>query len=358
MVSRVTVIVVLTLSLVMVAVAGYWAGSVALRPPSDPLGETQDPVTYEVVEQTIGQSLQFAAVAEWQAAPLVRAWASGTVTSVDVAAGDTVEPGDVLFTVDLRPVSIASGEVPAFRDLGLGDRGPDVRQLESLLADLGHLDADPDEDFDEATATAVRDWQEALGLAEDGIVRRGDVLFTPGLPLRVMPTEALVVGAASSGGEVVVNRLPDAPAIVVPLTPEQRNLVPLSGSVQLTYAEGTWEAVIARAAETSEQGLDRLDLVLTAPDGGPVCGETCTDWIPPAGRTSFPAEIVVIPETTGPVVPLAAIVTDPGGTHSVQLVDGSVVEIKVVASTGGLAVVRGIEAGDVVVLPFAEPPGG
>lgn len=345
------------IGLVAVGAAGVWAGRVALAPPEDPLTDAREPVTYEVVEQTIGQSLQFAAVAEWQVEPMVRAWGAGVVTSVHFASGDTVDAGDTLFTVDLRPVVVAMGEVPTFRDLQVGDSGADVTQLETLLGELGFLAADPSTTFDEATAAAVREWQNSLGVTDDGVVRRGDVLFAPELPLRVMPTEALVVGAGLSGGEVVVNRLSNAPSMVVPLTPEQRNLVPLSGTAEVTYPEGTWEAVIARAAETNDQGLDRLDLVLTAPEGGPVCGDACAEWVPAAGRTSFEAAIVVIPETTGPVIPVAAIVTDPGGGQSVRLASGSDVPIEVVASTGGLAVVSGIEVGDVVVLPFAEPPG-
>lgn len=336
--------------------AGFWAGRVALAPPDDPLTEQAAPVTYEVVEQTIGQALQFAAVADWEAMPLARAWAPGVVTSVDFAPGDAVDVGDALFTVNLRPVVIARGEVPAFRDLKVGDTGADVLQLETLLAELTFLEAEPAATFDEATAAAVRAWQRSLGVVGDGIVRHGDVLFTPELPVRILATEALQVGAALSGGEVVIDRLSSAPSVVVPLTPDQRNLVPLSGSVQLTYPEGTWEAVIAQAAENAQGGINQVDLVLEAPGGGPVCGDACATWIPAEGRTNFQAAIVVVPETTGPVVPVAAIVTDPGGGQAVRREDGTDVSIDVLASTGGLAVVRGIEVGDVVLLPFAEPP--
>lgn len=356
--SRMAATSLLIISLLAVGSAGFWAGRVALAPPDDPLTDAPEPVTYQVVEQTIGQALQFAAVAEWQIEPMVRAWGAGVVTSVDFASGDVVDVGDTLFTVDLKPVVVARGAVPAFRDLQVGDSGPDVMQLEALLADLDLLAAEPDPTFDEATAAAVASWKDTLGAADDRVVRRGDVLFTPELPVRVVATDALEVGAGLSEGVVVVNRLSTAPSIVVPLTPEQRNLVPLSGSVELIYPEGTWEAVIARAAESSDQGVDRLDLVLTAPDGGPVCGNDCAEWVPPSGRTSFEARIVVIPETTGPVVPGAAIITDPGGGQVVRLADGSEVPIEVVASTGGLAVVSGVEVGAVVQLPFTEPPGG
>lgn len=355
--SRSAATVLIIVAAAALAAAGFWAGRVALAPPDDPLAADSGPVTYEVVEQTLGQSLQFAAVAEWQAEPLGRAWAAGIVTSVEVESGDSVNGGDVLFTVDLRPVVVATGQVPAFRDLQVGVTGEDVAQLQAMLAELGFLNAELDGDFEEATLAAVRAWQDAIGVQADGVVRHGDVIFTPQLPIRIMVTEALAEGAPLAGGEVVINGLSEFPSVVVPLTVDQRNLVPLSGEVRLTYPDGTWEAVIARAAETNDQGVERLDLILEAPGGGPVCGDSCAEWIPPEGRTNFPAEIVVIPETTGPVVPVAAIVTDPGGGQTVQLPDGSMVEIEVVVSTGGLAVVRGIEAGDVVVLPFAEPPG-
>lgn len=355
---RLATIGLLLLAVVVVGAAGYWAGRVALAPPDDPLASAGQPVTYTVVEQTLGQSLGFAAVAEWPATPLGRAWSAGVVTSLAVAAGDEVDIGDVLYSVDLHPVVIGPGDVPAFRDLAAGVVGADVTQLETLLAELGYLDAAPNATFDAATTAAVRAWQRALGVTDDGIVRQGDVLYAPELPLRVLPTEALTVGAPLNGGEVVLQALAAEPSVVIPLTPEQRNLVPLTGRVVLTAADITWEAVIARAVETNEQGLPRLDLVLTAPGGGPVCGDACAAAIPAVGRTNLAAEIIVVPTTSGPVVPTAAIVTDPAGGQSVQLADGTTVPITVVVSTGGLAVVDGVEPGDVLLLPFAAPPDG
>lgn len=243
-----------TLSLaivVLMTMAGFWAGRVAILPPDDPLSSSAEPVTYEVVEQTIGRSLQFTAVAEWKSSPLGRAQIPGIVTSIGFEPGASVEPGEVLFTVDLRPVVVAEGAIPAFREMQSGDEGSDISQLQTLLVALGFLDEEPNGRFSPTTAAAVRAWQAALGVVDDGVVRRGDIVFAPELPARVVAAEALTVGALLIGGEVVVNVLRPAPTIVVPLTPEQRDLVPLAGDVVATYPDGTWPGVIARAARPS-----------------------------------------------------------------------------------------------------------
>lgn len=344
--------------LVGVGAVGFWAGGVALESPEDPLVGSDEPVTFVVVEQTLGRSLRFAAVGEWSRSSLARAGRGGVVTSVDVADGSEVVAGDVLYTVDLFPVVVAEGSVPAFREMRRGMEGADVAQLQAMLASLGFTDVEPDGVFGGGTVAAVRAWEDSLGVDDDGVVALGDVVFVAGLPVRVAANEGLMVGASLSGGEVVLSRLSEAPEMVVPLSVEQRNLVPLSGEVLVTYPGGIWEAVISEAVESRDQGPDSLDLVLEAPGGGPVCGTECVEWVGLSGRTDFGAEIVVVPETTGPVVPTAALVTDPGGGVSVTLVSGESVPVEVVESTDALAVVSGIEVGDVVLLPFGDPSAG
>lgn len=356
--GRIAGVVAALVVILAVAVLAFWAGRTAMMPPEDPLAADDHRATYEVVEQTLQRSLRFAAEAEWQARPLPRAWASGVVTSVDFESGGSVAPGDVVFSVDLRPVTVAEGLIPAFRELETGATGGDVAQLQVLLTELGHFDGQPDGEFGPSTADAVRAWQESLGVDVDGVVRQGDVLFVPDLPLRLVATETLAVGAPLSGGEVVLEGLSADPEVVIPLSIEQRELVPISGAVTIAHAGGTWDAVIARAVERTEQGTQRLDLVLESTEGGPVCGSACADAIPAVGTTNFPAEIVVVPETTGPVIPIAAIITNPGGDQMVVLADGREVSIEVLVSTNALAVVRGIDVGDVVVLPFIDPGGG
>lgn len=327
---------------------GWWAVSVAVEPPGDPLAN-REPVTYTVAVDTVGRSFRFSAAASWPFVDLGRNSAVGVVTSIVVDPGQLVAPGDVVYTVNLRPVVVAEGEVPAFRDLGLRTVGADVAQLQVLLADLGFYVGEADGVFDAGVRAAVRRWQVSLGVADDGVVRRGDVVFVLGLPARVLLDPEVVVGSPLSGGEVLLRRVVEEVDFVVVLAGGQRNLVPLDAAVNVTHGGRVWPARISDVVENQLTGEVVLHLV--GVDGGPVCGGDCVDAVPLGDRVLFPAEVVVVPEVTGPAVPVAAIVTRPDGTTVVRLAGGGEVEVVVLASANAMAVVEGVEAGDVVLLP-------
>ena len=341
----------LLLVVMLVAAVAFWAGRAALEPPEDPLAAGDDPVTFVVEVGTVGRSLSFTAVAEWPLVPAGRHSGSGVVTSVEVTPGQVVDAGDVLYSVDLRPVVVARGAVPMFRPLDLRDEGADVAQLQELLSVLGHYGGEVDGVFSGSTRAAIREWQESLGVEDTGVVQPGDLVFTEALPRRVMLSESVTPGARLADGEVVVSVVPDDPVFRIPLSPEQANLVPLAADVAVSYAEGSWDARIDRAVESNP---GQLDLVLVGADGGSVCREACVDWVDLTGSTRFRAEIVVIPETSGPVVPVGALSTDAANNPSVTLVDGSLVPVTVIESANGIAVVDGIEPGTEILLLVGE----
>jgi peptidoglycan hydrolase-like protein with peptidoglycan-binding domain len=339
-----------------VGAVGWWAGRTALVSPEDPLVGGLEPVTFVVDEGSVGRSLTFTAVAEWELVPVGRNSAAGVVTSVDVAPGDEVSAGGVLYSVDLRPVVAAVGAVPAFRDLTLRSEGPDVAQLQDLLGELGWYEGVVDGAFGSSTRTAVRAWQLSLGVNDDGVVRARDVVFVSVLPVRVAFSEALTVGARLGGGEEVVLVVPTDPVFRVPLSIEQRNLVPLSAEVAVTFPEGVWSGRVDRAVESPEFG--QLDLIVTAGDGGSLCGDECARWVDLEQRTDFQVNIVVIPEASGPVVPIAALHTDAANQPFVVGVDGAEIPVTIVAASQGIAVVEGVEAGTVIMLPVGETGSG
>ena len=302
--------------------------------------------------KTIGRELRFQALAEWTTlnGPINRA--VGTVTSVAIEPGVMVAAGDTLYFVDLRPVVVAVGATPMFRDLGQRSEGPDVAQLQGLLVDLGFMEGEAEGVFGASTRRAVEEWQESLGLEGTGVIRVGDVLFVEGLPRPVVPGEGIVVGRPLAGGEEALRLLPEGPRFWIPLSPDQRALVPSDAPVVVEYSGGEWEAVTVDVVDAGQ--AFGLEYVLSAPDGGPVCGDECSSSVPITGVSEVEVRVVVIPETTGPGIPVAAIRTGTAGDPFVGLESGEEVPVTVLESTGGTAIVEGIEPGAVVLVPTSE----
>jgi membrane fusion protein, multidrug efflux system len=108
---------------------------------------------------------------------------SGTFTWLP-SVGAVITRGNSLFRVDNLPVVLMYGPVPAYRSLREGSSaGPDVTELNENLIDLGFdpygAIADVN-DFSDATAAAVRRWQQVEGLRQTGEVELGRVVFAPG----------------------------------------------------------------------------------------------------------------------------------------------------------------------------------
>jgi HlyD family secretion protein/Putative peptidoglycan binding domain len=134
----------------------------------------------------------------------VTAGRSGVVTGA-TPAGTTVGQGGVLFHLDLQPTVLLHGDIPAFRDLSVdADPGADITQLEQALVDLGFGDGvTVDTEFNDTTADAVAEWEEALGRSDpDGVVTLGDVVFAP-TDLRIAEVTAERGTQVQSGAEAV-----------------------------------------------------------------------------------------------------------------------------------------------------------
>lgn len=79
------------------------------------------------------------------------------VTGRPVAQGTAVDAGEVLTEVNGRPVFVVRSGFAFYRDVGVGDRGPDVVALQKTLTRLG-LSVAVDGEFGAQTERAVRDW--------------------------------------------------------------------------------------------------------------------------------------------------------------------------------------------------------
>jgi len=83
----------------------------------------------------------------------------GRVSSVDAEDGDTIDAGDTIYALDGRAAVAVNGDFSFFRQLDVGSDGPDVLQLERILADGGYQVGIVDQLFTEETRRGLREWQ-------------------------------------------------------------------------------------------------------------------------------------------------------------------------------------------------------
>lgn len=329
-----------TATVLLALLVGWWSAVVTLRPATPSPSEAAE-ATYRVVSGEVGRSLTFSAKAIWPRQASVHGGSSGTVTSVEIHAGQEVRDGDVLFRVDERPVIVATGAVPAYRAMSEGAVGRDVAQLELYLARAGYLATPPNDRFESATESAMRELQGEMGMEQDGEVALGDIVFAPGLPARVTLSERVKVGSAIQGGAEVMTMLGGRPRFTITLAEAQADVVPLGGDVVIDYDGGTWPAHVdsVRAME------GEIEFTLASARKGAICRPVCEDTVPAEGAALFRAHLIVVPTTVGAVVPASALRTDPAGATYVMTTDGQRVPVIVVATNDGQSVIEGVEVG-------------
>lgn len=324
--------------------AGWWAGRVTFAPPA-PVDEVPETVTYTVSEQTVGRSMSLQATVAFPVETTVRARSTGVVTATPLGGDGTVDVGEVLWTVNEAPTVAGVGTVPAYRDLAAGAAGGDVAQLQGFLSAVLGTPFEQTGRFDAATAAAVRQWQRSLGLEATGTVTVDRIAWFPALPARVSLAEGIGVGAdVAPGTEAFLVRSP-VPDVSLRLGEGQRTLVAAGAETVVTAGESVWRGVVAEIVDTPT-GETRA--VLTAPGGGPICGDECGAL---ADGAALPARVVVVPETTGPAVPAAAVRLAADGTPFVETPDGERIDVAVLAEADGLAIVDGIAAGAEISVP-------
>lgn len=340
------------LVLVLVAgvfVGGWWAGRTALDPPRDPF-VAPSTMEYSVTAGAVEESFPMTAVASWPVRFTITSPASGVVTTVAAPDGGPVAEGDAPLTVDLRAVYLAQGDVPMFRDLARGTRGPDVEQLQQFLAGAGHFDGKVTGTYGSETTAAVRDWQRANGIAKPtGVVSATDLVFVPTLPVTVRPM--VEVGDRVGAGDVLYEVLAAEPVFTGQVTQEQLALLTPAVSVVVEGPDGaSW---IARPGARDRSDPNIVAVMLQGSEGGSVCGDSCSS-LPVEDASRWPARAVTVPRQEGPQVPVGAIHTRPDASTYVVMADGSERDVDVLGAAQGLAVVDGVDVGEEIVIPKAE----
>ncbi|NEA65606.1 peptidoglycan-binding protein [Streptomyces sp. SID12488] len=161
--------------------AGGWIAGTQVRSPADAAAAhtapKAGPVTVEVQRQSLTATVVASGSVEFASPrPLALAGAVGTGASATAGgegaeqritkapvAGTKVKEGDVLMTVNGRPVLALSGSVPMYRALGPGASGDDVKQLQRALRRLGFDPGSISGNYRQGTASAVTNWFTSKG---------------------------------------------------------------------------------------------------------------------------------------------------------------------------------------------------
>ncbi|GAA1689447.1 peptidoglycan-binding protein [Glycomyces endophyticus] len=277
---------------------------------------------------------------------------NGTFTGLP-AAGDVVERGGVLYAVDDTPVVLLYGSLPAYRSLATGAEGDDVEQLEQNLAELGYDGFTVDDEYTDATADAVEQWQDDLGMEETGRVDLGRVVFAPGA-IRVDTVDPQL-GAGAQGTAFAYTGLDKVVTVEVEL--DDQELVVVGGSVAITLPDGTEATGTVTGSETAVtqetgQGGETEDVtyleVTVAADDAAVFDALDQAAVDVGFAGDSAADVLT--------VPVEALLGLAEGGYGVELVDGGDTEV-VAVETGlfadGLVAIsgEGLAAGQAVVVP-------
>jgi hypothetical protein len=259
-------------------------------------------VEAEVTSELVGRATVEAAVSV-AVDPVTPAGVSRAVISaLPVDVGSEVAAGTVVAGVSGRPLIVLQGAVPAYRDIRIGDSGPDVEQLQEALAAVGYslaidgqygtgtaaavaelyrsLDSDPPvlevedrsalsedvaadrsrEDASEAETLRIEseadaglgetpgeDGERASHRIEGGVFPMAEAVFLPSLPARLVEVQGKV-GATIVIDAPLLRFSTNAVEIRQTLTPEQAATVAEGMTARLDADNGEWtgNGVVAR----------------------------------------------------------------------------------------------------------------
>lgn len=334
---------------VIIASLGFAAGRTTLVPPTANT-TASPPAVADVTQATVGRYLPLSVTASWERRTVVIPALHGVLTESFVDDGELRQAGDVVISVDLQPVIIAEGGVPSFRDLVPGHHGPDVRQLQRLLADQGFLRQGTYRagTYDSPTTAAVRAWQKDLDVPVTGTVAAQAIVYTTDLPARVVLHKDVVVGTTITADTPVLDVLAPAPQVTAYVT----NGSPLAvgATVEVLLGESWQNTVITdMAAHPTDPDASLAHLGLPQSDA-PLCGKGC-EISPSEQGSALQGRVVIVPEVSGPTIPAAALLTAPEGSTYVLDSTGQRIDVIVQAHGDGQVVVDGLGDTTTVQLP-------
>lgn len=319
-----------------------WSAHALLSPPEQRAERIEYALT-TTSEAVLGRELKLAAQADWTAPYSLSGKKEGTLTTIPTGRQARIQDGEVLYTVDLEPVFALRGAVPSFRDMAQGMNGDDIAQLQSYLFERYESPLKPDGNYGPATESLVKKWQKDNGIEPTGVISMGQIVFVPHLPANISWSDDVYVGTHLTASTQLFKVFSDAPTFTLPLPEGQLRAAHEGQHVHLSYEGHQWQARIATIISNSEERT--LVATLEAiPGEERICGDTC-DLIPPAGLKGIEANVEIIPEEKGIVVPTHAIRVDASGQTVLVDESGTQLPVSVGISVGGRTIVTGVDSG-------------
>jgi hypothetical protein len=306
--------------------------------------------------------------------------ARGTYTRLP-AVGRVISQGHVLYRVNDRPVVLLRGFTPAYRILAAGVSGPDVAELNADLVALGYAtraQLHPRSAFFGAdTTTAVEKLQAALGVARNGSLALGQMVFEP-TAVRVTSVSAQL-GGRTQPGETVMQATSTVRLVQIAVAASQQTEVAVGNKVTITLPNNQTTAGVVSSVATvatcpSSSGPGGSSSSAAAP-GTDFCSSSSSGsgtptiavdvaFSDPAAAGTWDEAPVQVGITTASVrgaltVPVAALLARSGGGYAVEVVSAGRRNHLVPVSLGlfddaeGLVQVTGsgLAAGQEVVVP-------
>ena len=341
---------------VVVAAAGGAAAALGFDPRSffeeaEAEATQETPATAEVVQQTLTETVTVSGDLGFGDVIGLDCLLNGTFTALP-QVGDVIERGGRLYAVDDEPVTLLYGSLPAYRSLTPGAEGADVEQFEKNLSKLGYDGFTVDDEYTDATAEAVEEWQDDLGLAESGMVELGQIIYAPG-EVRV-DTVGVEPGDPAQPGAPVLDYTGLDKVVTVEVDLEDQELVTVGEAVRITLPDGTEAAGTITDSETLvSEGQDGAEsttyIEVTVAADDPAVFDGLDQAAVDVGFAGATAEDVL-------TVPVEALLGLSEGGYGLEIATGDTTEI-IAVDTGlfadGAVEVsgEGLEAGLSVVVP-------
>jgi multidrug efflux system membrane fusion protein len=175
-----------------------------------------------------------------------------------------------------------------------------------------------DDEYSDATADAVKQWQEDLGLTETGTVEPGRVVYAAG-QVRVDTLKASVGGAAQPGQEVLTYT-GTARVVTVELDVSDTRLARLNAAVTVTMPDGKTAPgkiskveTVVQPAENNQEAQTKIQATVSIQDERVAAGFDGAT-VDVAFTASQRPDVLT--------VPVAALLALAEGGYGLQVVDG------------------------------------